>query len=548
MAAPERLTAAERRAMPNMIELAQATAEKFGVCSRPVGMRAFNPETGQVSYLGTPCKCTVESTCPSCAKAAQQLRATQCNDGWHLEREPMPAKTEPTEHQKELLTARADMAEQYWEATRAGDPETAQGFADVVADLDAELKDTGLRGRLPALDAEKKGRPGKSTRRRDDSPDLPRRKVEKRTVGQVYAGKYRPGMFVTLTLPSYGRVREGGAVDPDGYNYRQAARDIVHFAALFDRWVQNLRRVVGWNVQYFATVEPQKRGAPHLHIAIRGSVSREVLRQVTAATYKQIWWPHHDTEVYGTDDRPYLPEWDYELRAFIDPGTGEPVTTWAQAQAVMDSVDELEPAHVTRFGSQVDIKGVLGGTRDAARRVGYLTKYLTKSVAEVLDTDDVPASTAAHYDRLHAELCRTPCSPRCPVWFRYGIVPKGATEKTRPGVCRSKAHKRDFLGLPGRRVLVSRWWTGKTLPDHKAERFAFVQQLLADAGIERPQLEQLRITPVRPGDSSAPPREHLIMSAVAQRSRWRVQYLNALGVGLPDPPGQNCSATHETAA
>ena len=87
-------------------------------------------------------------------------------------------------------------------------------------------------------------------------------------------------MFVTLTCDSYGRVRDDGTpVDPASYDYRRAARDAVHFAALVDRWWQNLRRCVGWDVQYFATVEPQKRVAPHLHAAIRGSIPHELLRQ-----------------------------------------------------------------------------------------------------------------------------------------------------------------------------------------------------------------------------------------------------------------------------
>ncbi|QTR04975.1 replication initiator protein, partial [Saccharothrix algeriensis] len=62
----------------------------------------------------------------------------------------------------------------------------------------------------------------------------------------------------------------------------------VHFAALLDRFVQNLRRCVGWDVQYFSTVEPQKRLAPHWHAAIRGSISRAELRAVAEATYHQV--------------------------------------------------------------------------------------------------------------------------------------------------------------------------------------------------------------------------------------------------------------------
>ncbi len=50
----------------------------------------------------------------------------------------------------------------------------------------------------------------RSTRRRQDAPDLPRVPLEDRTVGRVFATpdgrEYRPSMFLTLTLPSYGAV------------------------------------------------------------------------------------------------------------------------------------------------------------------------------------------------------------------------------------------------------------------------------------------------------------------------------------------------------
>jgi hypothetical protein len=111
-------------------------------------------------------------------------------------------------------------------------------------------------------------------------------------VGQVFAGRYRPSTFLALTLGSYGRVdAHGAAVNPEGYDYRRAARDAIHFPALLDRFWQNTRRCVGWDVQYFGTVEPQKRGAPHFHAAIRGTIPRAELRAITAATYHQVWWP-----------------------------------------------------------------------------------------------------------------------------------------------------------------------------------------------------------------------------------------------------------------
>jgi hypothetical protein len=49
------------------------------------------------------------------------------------------------------------------------------------------------------------------------------------------------------------------------------------------------------------------------------------------------------------------------------------------------------------------------------------------------------------------------------VWLLYGIQPLGVTSRTVPGQCKGRAHRRSTLGLPGRWVLVSRKWSGKTL-------------------------------------------------------------------------------------
>lgn len=541
---PLRTTAAERRAMPNIDDIAEAAAEKEGVCARVVPMRAFDPIAAKTSYVGAPCKATVESVCPACAQANKYLRVTQLREGWCAEHEPADDEPVVTRAQQDVLAARASLFTDYHDARRAGDYELADAIKALVADLDAELRELGVRGRLPALD-EKPRRKAKSTRRRDGLPDLPRKKVARTTVGQAYAGgKYRPSTFFTLTLDSFGAINrvhdrqtgelvsDGSPRDPDSYDYTRQARDTIHMARLFSKWVENLRRAVGWNVQYFATVEPQKRGAPHIHLALRGSFSKKLLYQVTAATYVNIWWPHFDTPVYGETN---MPVWDYTAGTFCDPRTGRALTYWDDALAVMDEVDELDPAHTLRFGGQTDAQQIIADTDGMDRGVRYLTKYLTKSLGELLE----PGSkrVAEHYDRLHAELCVTPCSPRCGVWLLYGIVPKGASEKTQPGKCKANAHRRDTLGLPGRRVLNSGKWTGKTVPDHKAERMAFVREQLAAVGIYPPDTSHLRITPVSPGDKDAPPRAHLIMALVATRIRQRAQYTSARLALADAPPG-----------
>ena len=134
----------------------------------------------------------------------------------------------------------------------------------------------------------------------------------------------------------------------------------------------------------------------------------------------------------------------------------------------MPSATEDEPLHVARFGDRFDAQGVLAGSKDAARCIGYLTKYLTKQVA---DCHQATSDTQrAHMERLADALRYEPCSPRCANWLRYGIQPKNARPGLTPGACKGKAHRREYLGYPGRRVLVSRKWSGKTLADHRADR------------------------------------------------------------------------------
>jgi hypothetical protein len=533
----QRMTRAQRAALPLTTDVALAIAEQHGVCVRPLAMRRINTTTGRVDVVPVPCGSTREDQCRPCADKARRLRMVQCRQGWHLDHEPVTDRAQPTEEQQELLAARADLATVHAECREIGDEASCEQIAESVAELDAELRSLGVRGRLTPLDPPPK--PVKrSTRRRQDAPDLPRRPVEKRIVGRVFAGRYRPSTFLTLTLDG-----DGAAVDPDRYDYRAAARDAIHFPALLDRFWQNTRRCVGWDVQYFGTVEPQKRGAPHFHAAIRGAIPRTELRAITAATYHQVWWPAHDQLVY-TDGR--LPVWDTRAKGFTDPDTGKPLPTWDQA------CDDLtKPAHVVRFGTQMHIKGILGGTEEADRHVGYLTKYFAKSVGETAGLGDTATDRQRdHARRLHAELQITPCSPRCPIWLLYGIQPKGARHSMTPGHCKGKAHKPEHLGIAGRRVLVSRKWPNKTLNDHRAERSEFVRQLLQQAGIQPahgPKDCPYQWERPAPTDPDIPPRPVLLLHAIAERQRWKAEY-TAAQLAASDQPPDNRSAISDQAA
>ncbi|MCE5288112.1 MAG: replication initiator protein, partial [Nocardiaceae bacterium] len=250
--APRIGSRAERLSHPNADAVAVAAAEQHKVCVRPVIMHVKDSSSGAVSYVGTPCGNTIESVCPTCARKSKALRMTQCREGWHAETEPIVEARKPSDEEKDLATTRADLVEEYRQAL---DKEAKAAIRDRITEVDTRLRALGVRGKLPDPDGTAKRAKSRSTKRRQDSPNLPRKKVAKTTVGREFAGRFRPSMFITLTCDSYGRVCDDGTpVDPSSYDYRRAARDAVHFAALVDRWWQNLRRVLGWNAQYFATV------------------------------------------------------------------------------------------------------------------------------------------------------------------------------------------------------------------------------------------------------------------------------------------------------
>jgi hypothetical protein len=508
----EPTTRAERMAQPTARDAVRAVAENHGACLRPIQLRRTNTQTGQVDQVLVPCSATLASLCPPCAERAKELRAAQCREGWHLESEPIPAAPAPDEIQAMWVEHRAQ-AQAERDHAEAASEDTAE-LDELIADLDAELRRSGLRGNPDSSGP--RPRRQRSTRRRQDAPDLPKRKISPHTIGKTYTapdGKtFRPSMFLTLTCPSYGKVREDGApADPASYGYQRAARDALHFAALFDRFIQNLRRVLGYDVQYFATIEPQKRLAPHVHIAIRGTVSRAELRQIITATYHQVWWPTAN-EVRFEGER--LPMWHDRSGRYLDPDTGELLTEWDDALDGIGPHDD--PMHVARFGAKFDAQGVLAGSKDAGRCIGYLTKYLTKQLGDCHDPDTGPQRD--HADRLAEVLRYEPCSPTCANWLRYGIQPKNPRPGLVPGACKGKAHRRDYLGYAGRRALVSRKWSGKTLADHRGDRKAWLIEML---GLPATDPAIYRWEPVQPGDEDYMPPSRRLLHSVADRLHWQ---------------------------
>ena len=493
------------------VEVVRDYAAEAGVCVRPLLRKVTDRETGQATSVVIRCGSTREAKCPPCAQRARRLRMQQCAEGWHLEQDPLP--TGP-------------------------DADHAEEGEDAVPDGDLDNQENGSDRRV------------RSTQRRADAVELAKVPQEHRTVGRAFTapdGKtYRPSMFVTLTLGSYGKVipgrkgtrvpGAGAPVDPRAYDYRRAAVEAMCFPRLFDRWVQNLRRCAGYKVQYFVAIEPQRRLAPHIHLAMRGAIHRATIRVVTKATYLQLWWPSFDQAVYTDPDR--LPVWDPIEKTYRCPDTGFPLPTWEQALDDLDDDPAATPAAVLRFGTQVDIAGIIAPSADADRAIRYLVKYLTKSVSETYtDPEHVDPVYEAHIDRLHDQVLYLPCSPECANWLRYGVQPKNAGPGLTPRMCPSKAHDRENLGLGGRRVQVSRAWSGKTLSEHRADRATVVREVLKEAGIEAPDADRMAADTLAADglprfvweDIPVVDRDYVrvVMASVREAHRWRREYEEA---------------------
>jgi hypothetical protein len=96
-------------------------------------------------------------------------------------------------------------------------------------------------------------------------------------------------------------------------------------------------------------------------------------------------------------------------------------------------------------------------------------------------------------------------------------------------------HQRRTLGFTGRRVLVSRQWSNKTLADHLGDRKAWVKALLAlsatgdkdqaDNG-EQDQaegLDRFEYQLASRDDPDVPPPHVHFLRKIAERQQWRAQ-------------------------
>ena len=301
-----------------------ATAEQHGVCVRPFTMEVGDLDTGELRHVAGAvwlhCGVAVWAVRAEGSGAADgpvpRGLAPHRGTGLH------PGASRSADH-KALLTLRADLVAAYRQAEGADVDE----LRDEIRSVDEELRQLGMRGRLPSP-----GRAGQGRRRSGRRSGgrthrtCPAGGWRSGRVGREFAGRFRPSMFVTLTCDSYGRVRDDGTpVDPA--TLRLPAGGSGRGA---------LRRAGGSVVAEPAPLSSAgtcstSPPSSHRSGSRRTCTPRSAARSrtsccgpVTAATYHQVWWPAHDELVYVGDARCRCGT----ASRFVDPTPGEPLTPW----------------------------------------------------------------------------------------------------------------------------------------------------------------------------------------------------------------------------
>jgi hypothetical protein len=214
-----RTTRAGRMAMPLARQVVKDLAVEHGACIRPIQLRRTSTDTGQVDTVLVPCGHTLASGLPC-------MRRT-CPDP---ARRPMPGRVAPRGRTRpdsgQGHRPPAALGGLRAEAQQMRDPAATAGrnttdLNELIRELDAEITKAGVRGKVRTGANDAAAPLNQATA---GCPDLPKRKVSARTVGKTYtapdAKTFRPSLFVTLTCPSYGRVRDDGTpAGPASYDY-----------------------------------------------------------------------------------------------------------------------------------------------------------------------------------------------------------------------------------------------------------------------------------------------------------------------------------------
>ena len=175
-----RTTRAQRMAMPLARQVVKDLAVEHGACIRPIQLRRTNLDTGEVDTVLVPCGHTLAHVCPSCAERART--PARC---------PVPGRLAPRGrtrpdprpgHRGPAMVGRRCAPKPSSPATRPTRPgRTRPTSTSSSASWTRRSPSPACAGTSPRTSPPRRHR---STRRRQDAPDLPRRKVSPRTLGQ----------------------------------------------------------------------------------------------------------------------------------------------------------------------------------------------------------------------------------------------------------------------------------------------------------------------------------------------------------------------------
>ena len=96
-----------------------------------------------------------------------------------------------------------------------------------------------------------------------------------------------------------------------------------------------------------------------------------------------------------------------------------------------------------------------------------------------------------------------------------GRAPQGSD----PRLLQGQGARPDHLGYAGRRVLVSRKWSGKTLADHRGDRKQWLMDMLGLSATD--DTDRFRWEQVTPNDTDYLPPPQRLVQVVAERMRWK---------------------------
>ena len=99
------------------------------------------------------------------------------------------------------------------------------------------------------------------------------------------------------------------------------------------------------------------------------------------------------------------------------------------------------------------------------------------------------------------------------LWYPAQESPPGPG----PWLLQGQGPPYDHLGYAGRRVLVSRKWSGKTLADHRGDRQAWLTEML---GLPATDPARYRWEQVQPDDHDYLPAGRRLLRSVADRLQW----------------------------